>query len=1002
MKRSACWRLKAGALPTKSPKMALEALKSGAMAAVAALSLSFVSAAEAAPSPRIKPPAPGPVYINVNDKERLLALAETLKKNEFSTVPSLIDNISDPIAKSLGEWMYLMAQDPKVDFIEADAFLDANIDWPMQYRISSFIEDRIPDTAPADQVLAFFDTREPVTGEGKIQLARALFSVGDKQGGERYVRDAWINHNFKLADEQRILSVYRSILTKEDHAARVDRLLWDREVTNARRVFSELSGEDRRMAEARAALLLSASSAPALYGRLSEDEQLDSGMLHAAVRYYRRRGEEQYAISLAKLAPEDPAALRNGVRWWDERQLLMRWALKNGRFADAYSLAAGHRLIDGADFAEAEFYAGWIALRFLNAPARAETHFLALASAVDSPISVSRAKYWLGRAAAAKGESERSREYYAAAAQHYYSYYGQLAAEELGDVEAAKFSPPLQSTAADRALFSSRPTVTALRMLTDLDLDYEFMVFAYHVDDQLERPGEYLELAKLTDGEGAPHLTVRAGKVGIQRGAFAPEVAYPLVFVPDEATRFVSPEIILGLSRQESEFNPRAYSRAGARGMMQLIPSTAQITARKEGLSYDRSALLDDPVYNMTIGSAHLSHLLERFDGSLVMTLAAYNAGAARVDHWIEEYGDPRSSQVDPLDWVELIPFSETRNYVQRVLENVQVYRGRLNDRPIPGRLYADIERGGPSDRIAALKPPSIVLANAASSFGAQPLPALPKSTEERARRYAQEFSERRAAPSGTAETPDEGATASASPIAFNEDASAEAETKENAPGEKATAPKTSDFSEEQQSPVEPIAQTTEQPAITQPAAQEPAATPLAEPAEQPAAETFAQPAPRLAPARTEIVATASSETRFEAEGVSEDRIAEILKRMPAPSLQPQQTPAPAQPVAGDGAPSDETLIAGNEDGSAPVDESEAAPAPQPAGDEEFLAETTPVMSEAAEDNIADLSRTDEEIDTCLAYRDFIARNAEEETGTAADLNAGMLAELQGEAPVDC
>ncbi|WDI30520.1 transglycosylase SLT domain-containing protein [Hyphococcus flavus] len=820
-----------------------------------------------------------------------MAVADALKKKQFSTAQSLTGTVNDPIAKSLGQWMYLMAQDPKIDFNDADAFLDANIDWPMQYRISSFIEDKIPDSAPADEVLAFFDTREPVTGEGKIQLARALFSVGDKFGGERYVRDAWINHNFKLSEEQRILSVYGGYLTPEEHAARVDRLLWARQVTNARRVISKLSGDDRRMAEARVALILSAANATKLYNRLSAQEQLDSGVLLAAVRYYRRRGDESKAISLATQAPEDPDLLRNGERWWFERQLLMRWALRNGRFADAYSLAAEHRMTSGGDYAEAEFYAGWIALRFLNSPARAETHFLALASEVDSPISVSRSKYWLGRAAAARGETEQANAYYKVASKHYYSYYGQLAAEELGLIDAAKFAPPQQSSAADRALFASRPTVSALKMLTDLDLDYEFMVFAYHVDDQLERPGEYLELAKLTDGEGAPHLTVRAGKVGIQRGAFAPEVAYPLVFVPDEAKRFVSPEIILGLSRQESEFNPRAYSRAGARGIMQLIPSTAQITARKEGLPYIRSALLDDPVYNMTIGSAHLSHLLERFDGSLIMTLAGYNAGAARVDRWITEYGDPRSSTVDPLDWVELIPFSETRNYVQRVLENVQVYRGRINDKPIPGRLYSDIERGGPRDRVASLKPPSIVLANAAASYAAPTLPALPKRTEERARRYAQQL---RAEPAAPLTAPKQ--ATGASPIAFEQTAAAE-QTRPNKverSASKIEQPVSSTLETDaaalaEQAPEKTSITVTKTAMLQMPV---PQLQPRTDDAQEPAAAPSIKP---VSPAQQNVATDAETEpspsapassTIIIADGIDQERIAKILARMPTPGQQ--------------------------------------------------------------------------------------------------------------------
>lgn len=869
----------------------------------AALALSAIPAAAsadmAALEPRIKPEAPGPAYMTRGDKERLLAVATALKARQFSTARSLAALVEDPTAAALGEWMYLMARDPAVNVAEADRFLDAHPEWPAIGRIQGYVEERIANSAPAAEVLAFFDARAPVTGGGKVQLARALFSVGDQDGAERILRDAWINDDFTVAEEKRLLSVYGGRLTREDHAARADRQLWERQVTNARRVFPYLSSDDRRKAEARAALLLQAASAQKLYDRLPEEDRLDSGVLLAAVRYHRRRGEEQLATALAALAPNDPALLRHGERWWDERNLLMRWALKNGRFADAYALAAEHGMTEGADYAEAEFYAGWIALRFLQDPERAQTHFLALAGEVGSPISVSRAQYWLARSAAAKGDLTAAQVYYARAAEHYYSYYGQLAAEEAGlDLTSLTFSGPAEATADERALFSSRPAVAPLRILSDLDLDYEFMVFAYHVDDQLERPGEYLELAKITGGEGAPHLTVRAGKVAVQRGAFAPEVAYPLVFVPEEAIRFVSPEIILGLSRQESEFNPRAYSRAGARGVMQLIPSTAQITARKEGLSYNRAALLDDPVYNMTLGSAHLSHLIDRFDGSLVMTLAAYNAGANRVSQWIEDYGDPRSDAVDPLDWVELIPFSETRNYVQRVLENVQVYRGRLNGKPIPGRLAGDIERGGARGRIAGDTAPSVVLASAGAPFMGQDIPPVPARTIDRARRYAMEYPLFPPPPEPAA--PDGAGVQGSSPIVYSE---------------------------------EPGSKKKKQRKRTGKTQQTDAPVPVLSP--QPVAEETGAP-----PAGPESMA-----------------------------LNEPQTAVPQ---------------------IAPFTEEPAAPE-----------EETPPLAEALEDATDDLSLTGmNETEYCLAYREFLARNAEEDSAAATDLNAAMLAEMQrGDAP---
>jgi len=684
-------------------------------------------------TPRLKPPAPGPQYMSREDHALMEDIASALKRKRFAQAKTLSSKLSDPVAASLAAWMYFMAEDPAVDLIEAGAFLDAHNDWPQIERIQTHVEKRIPRAAPADDVLAFFETRNPVSGEGKIALARALFAKNESAAAEFHLRDAWIHHNFTVAEERRILQDYGEVLRQDDHAARVDRLLWARQVTNARRTMSKLKGEARKMAVARAALLMRAASGPRLFGALSADQQHDPGVLHAAVRYFRRTHDEPFAIELSRRAPDDPEGLGNPERWWDERQLLMRWALKEGRFADAYVLAAHNGLGEGSDLAEAEFNAGWIALRFLGQPERAEAHFLALASTVGTPISLSRAYYWAGRAAAAQGKTALARSYYDQAAQYYYSFYGQLAAEELGgEALTPRFGPLHQPSRYDQTLFASRSAVAALRMLADLDLAYEFMVFAYHVDDQLERPGEYMELAKLARGERAPHLSVRAGKVAIQRDAFAPDVAYPLIFVPEQAQRFVAPEIILGLSRQESEFNPRAFSRAGARGVMQLIPSTALITARKEGIRYSRPDLLNDPDYNITLGSAHLSHLLDRFDGSLIMTLAGYNAGAARVSQWIEVYGDPRKDGVNPVDWIELVPFSETRNYIQRVLENVQVYRGRLNNGPIPGKLASDLERGGDPRRVANIATASRRIARRAERHGAQSLAPMPARTAAR------------------------------------------------------------------------------------------------------------------------------------------------------------------------------------------------------------------------------------------------------------------------------
>lgn len=684
------------------------------------------------PTPREKPSPeaapltmapPGMATAPSSDRERIAAVIAALRKKDFSGARAAGASISDPTAKTLGDWLYYQAEDPLVSPTAADQFLDANKNWPSLGRIQAHAEKRMPLAMPASQVLAFFKTRDPVTGEGRLQLARALYENGERAAADLQIREAWRSSNFQLSEEQRILSVYGSVLTIEDHIARADRLLWAREPVSARRVFSRLPERERRMGEARAALLSGAPNGPTLFDSLATPERTDPGVMHAAIRYFRRHESEPRAVEIARQLPADPAKLRNPARIWEERQLLMRWALTERRYADAYAMAAGSGLEGGTEFSEAEFNAGWIALRFLNAPERAETHFTALAGAVTAPISRSRGFYWLGRAAAAKGDAALAERRFRQAAAFPFTYYGQLAAERLGPDASAGvvFPAPVQATAEDKARFAARPAAAALKLLANLpDADSEFLTFSYYLDDYLETAGEYLELKRIAEGRGAMHAVVRAGKVAVGRGVMVPEVSYPLISVPDRAAGFAPKEMILGLTRQESEFNPKAFSSAGARGLMQLLPTTAQITARKEGLPYDRAALLTDPEQNMVLGAAHLSHLLANFNGSYIMTFAAYNAGPNRVTEWIARYGDPRWPSVDPVDWVEQIPFQETRNYVQRVLENTQVYRGRLSAKPIPGRLAFDLERGGARGRVGAI-----------AAIRAADLPPAPQRTFE-------------------------------------------------------------------------------------------------------------------------------------------------------------------------------------------------------------------------------------------------------------------------------
>ncbi len=930
-------------------------------------------AAEAYVSPRLKPPPPGPAYTSPADHARLEVIIASLKRRNFAAARATADTVQDPIAKSLALWLYFYGDDPNADIDDARRFLDDHSNWPAASRIQSNIEKKLKNTTSPQRVLAFFDKRDPITGRGKLHLARAQFFKGDREAGEIHLRDAWANHTFSVKDERDLLANYGGRLRPEDHAARVDNLLWKRQVTNARRVFSRLTSAERRKANARAALLLRAANASQLYASLPGADRRDAGVMLAAVRYYRRTGEEPRAVSIARKAPSDPAALRNPSRWWSERQLLMRWAITEKRYGDAYAMAAGHGLEPSTDFSEAEFNAGWLALRYLKDPARATTHFKALAATVAAPISVARANYWLGRAARAAGDATLAESYFTRAARHRYTYYGQLAAERLGGAATElAFDPGPPPAPADRARFTARPTVAALKMLSELDDDQAFLVFAYHIDDTLESPGEYKFLGDIAISRGAPHITVRAGKVSVRRNAFAPDVSYPVVFVPDEATRYVSREIILGLSRQESEFNPRAFSRAGARGLMQLIPSTAKLTARKAGLSYSRAALLDDPVYNMTVGAAHLSHLLSDYNGSLIMTFAAYNAGPHRVTQWVERYGDPRAPGVDPVDWVEKIPFSETRNYVQRVLENTQVYRARLKDRPIPGQLSVDLERGGPRQRAGLLPGRSL------APSGRQPVPEIPART---------------IAFAGSApDIPPEGVKLKPAP-AVDVTLAPESPSGVETPVQVETSP---------EGDTPPSAEAAATPAPTDAQTNAPTTPKEASTDTAPTARLAPEPDVAGADPETRAVTVAPQDALSAPSAPPSDR--SLDAPLDARPVDPSSAPAwrdPEPPVAkGPTRPEDErdpqaaapaTAARGGaalsaddlnslQSGAIVASDSAAAEPPQPASNS-----PTPVAVKKCET-------------TSETYREYIAR-VEKEEASAADLNAGMLAELKTGGP---
>ncbi len=380
-------------------------------------------------------------------------------------------------------------------------------------------------------------------------------------------------------------------------------------------------------------------------------------------------------------APSDEDALAVPDEWWLEQKLASRWLLENGRAKEAYDLTLKHQTQSAAERSDAEWQAGWIALRFLDRPDAAIRHFAEARSVVSLPISVSRCEYWLGRAYEARGDKTVAQEHYAKAGEQYSTYYGQLALERMDAPHLPVPHKPLYAHSALRWAERQEP-VKAIRMLFQIgheSLAAQLMMsLARETDSNAMKVG----LAELAHDLDLHSTALTIGKLGTYDGAPTEYYAFTTEGLPPYPVigRPVDPALVYAIARQESIFNAAARSSAGARGLMQLMPATAARTARAYGQAYAENRLIQDPTYNVMIGAAHLGQLMDRFDDAYAMVFAAYNAGGSRVLEWNDRFGDPRKGQIDPVDWVEFIPYAETRNYVQRVMEGMQVYRARLGD----------------------------------------------------------------------------------------------------------------------------------------------------------------------------------------------------------------------------------------------------------------------------------------------------------------------------------
>jgi len=609
----------------------------------------------------------------------------------------------DRLVEMLVEWALLIDNNETQAFGQITDFIKANPGWPRLGALRNKAERAITPDDSDRAIIAWFRAYPPRTVEGASAYAAALDRNGEDDEAIAVIRGAWIGFDMKAADEKAFLADFGGHLEPEHDWARLDRLLWDNRRSAANRQINRVGREYRALAEARMRLMRRKGNAKAALEAVPAWLAKDRGLIYEWVRWNRRKENDDVAIA-ALLALEGD--LGHPKRWWTERQMLARRALLSGDAETAYQLVRNHGLERGVARADAEFLAGWIALRFRGEARTAFGHFSRLYETVRYPISRARAAYWSGRAAEAAGEQQTARQWFQTAARNTTTFYGQLAARRIGIAVTPAPSQEFEISTAARAVFDRDQLVRAVRIfvslqeaardpdtpaarskpdphddprgfLATLNEDDMLRWFLRHIARQSETDKEWKLAAQLARDSGRVDIAVYIARQAARDGILLGELAYPTLVLAEDIPP--EPALLHALIRQESAFDVRARSRAGARGLMQLMPATARQVARKLKVKgHSTARLTSDPHHNVALGSAYLDSMLGRYEGSMIMALAAYNAGPHRVDQWLVDYGDPRGSLDDAIDWIESIPFSETRNYVQRIMEALPIYRQKL------------------------------------------------------------------------------------------------------------------------------------------------------------------------------------------------------------------------------------------------------------------------------------------------------------------------------------
>jgi soluble lytic murein transglycosylase len=624
------------------------------------------------------------------DLAALKKAATLARKGKSSQATELQSKMSDPVARKVVEWLILRSDNNGAPSSRYIAFINANPSWPsigfLRRRAESMMWTERPEPRG---VIAFFGRHPPLTAKGHLALARALLAQGDRTAAQAQVRDAWRNDNMSGDLESQALEAFGNLITAADHKVRMDMRLYAEDIDGGMRAAKRAGGAALTVAKARVAVIKKAGNAKAQLDAVPVSARNDVGYVFSLAQWLRRQDRAGEAGDLILSIRHDASQPVDADQWWIERRLAARKLLDLGDNAKAYRIAREAAVPKRGNYrAEHQFTAGWIALRFLNDPATALTHFSRVANGNDNPITISRAHYWQGRALEAQGHTQQAREHYQKAAQYPTAYYGQIARARLGMREMALRPAPAKRAGAPEV-------VRAIELLYIADQRDFVAGAAADLGDRATDIAALSAIGEVAARNNDARSMLLLGKAALARGLPLEYYAFPTIGMP--SYKPIGPPVETGLvyaiARQESTFSQKIVSTAKAVGLMQVTPAAGRYVSKKFNVKFDLKRMQNDPVYNTQLGAAELGDLLVDFRGSYILSFVGYNAGRGRIRDWVARYGDPRDPKVDPIDWVERIPFSETRNYVQRVMENMQVYRVRFGGGN-KLQIEADLRRG--------------------------------------------------------------------------------------------------------------------------------------------------------------------------------------------------------------------------------------------------------------------------------------------------------------------